>query len=289
MQQRDQAGSQKVRERILEHEDHLSRTERRVAEYFAMNGPDTVFLSAVELAKRTKTSDATVIRTAKALGFTGLPELKLELGSELMNAAHPVRRLVTKLNLERTELLEAAVSEAFDRIHETQRLFEQVEFDEAVEVLRRAEMVMTFGVGVSRTVAEYAAIRLGRLGKRVRYAGSMGFALADDLLQLREGDAVVVFNPGRFLPEMEATVEHCRALGVKTVHVSGAIPDPANPEMDIVLQAALSPGGLTGETLSESLVVDLLVLALGQELQEDAARLSERLGSLRRQLVPKFR
>ena len=38
--------------------------------------PVTMKLSAAELAGRTGTSDATVVRTVQALGFTGLPELK---------------------------------------------------------------------------------------------------------------------------------------------------------------------------------------------------------------------
>lgn len=280
-----------IRERIAEREASLSPTERRVAMFFAAQGPDTVLLSAVELGRLTRTSDATVIRTAKALGYTGLPELKLELGTELMNTAHPARRLATRLSVAKEEggsrLMQRLAADAVDRLGEAERLFDEAAFDQAIAVIETAPTVMTFGLGLSRVVAEYQALRLGRIGKKAHFARNMGFALADDLIQLGEDDVIIVFNPGRELREMRAISERCREVGAISVLVTATSAATAPTWPDIVLTAPPSAGGLTGETLTATVVADLLVFTLAQHADKRATRVSEELTRLRKSLIGK--
>src|SRR5689334_6038396 len=63
-------------ERLAARRDVLRPTEQRVADFFAQHREEVAFLSATEIAKRLVTSDATVVRTAQALGYSGLQELK---------------------------------------------------------------------------------------------------------------------------------------------------------------------------------------------------------------------
>src|SRR5690606_1514691 len=122
-----------------ERAEDLSPTERKVASFFSAHGADTVLLSAIEIGRRTRTSDATVIRTAKALGYSGLPELKLELGAELMDTTHPSRRLAMRLSAASESSADGLVTtmadEAVDRIRETQRLFDAGELVRALDAI----------------------------------------------------------------------------------------------------------------------------------------------------------
>ncbi|MFC7741719.1 MurR/RpiR family transcriptional regulator [Nocardiopsis composta] len=120
-------GAAALARRIEERKDTLSRTERRVAEYVAANAERVVFLSALQLAKLTRTSDATVIRTARALGFTGWPELKHEVGSRLMASTEPARRLAGRITVAR----EASSDDMLDIV-----------FDEAAERVRQARQAL---------------------------------------------------------------------------------------------------------------------------------------------------
>ncbi|HRQ00632.1 MAG TPA: MurR/RpiR family transcriptional regulator [Terrimesophilobacter sp.] len=286
-----ESSSEGIRERIAQHEPSLSPTERRVAKFFATQGPDTVLLSAVELGRLTRTSDATVIRTAKALGYTGLPELKLELGAELMNTSHPARRLATRLTVAKeeggTRLMQRLAADTVDRLSEAERIFDEAAFDKAIAAIENAATVMTFGVGLSRIVAEYQALRLGRIGKKVHFARNMGFALADDLIQLGEGDAIIIFSPGRDLREMRAIAERCREVGAVSILISAMLAASAPPWPDVVLTAPPSAGGFTGETLTATVLADLIVFTLAQHADRRATHVSEELTRLRKSLIGK--
>src|SRR5207248_6932345 len=72
-------------ERVAERGDGLAPAERRVAELLVDLGPEATLLSAAALAEQLGTSDATVVRTAKALGYRGLAELRQVLVNEGVN------------------------------------------------------------------------------------------------------------------------------------------------------------------------------------------------------------
>src|SRR5258708_39837167 len=70
-------------ERLRERRDHLSGAMLRALRFINHNRVVTLASSAAELARRTRTSDATVIRAVQALGFSGLPELRQVLSASL--------------------------------------------------------------------------------------------------------------------------------------------------------------------------------------------------------------
>jgi DNA-binding MurR/RpiR family transcriptional regulator len=79
-------------ERLAGTAGKLSTTEANVASFFRDNREEVLVASAVELARKIGTSDATVIRSAQALGFSGLDELRRQLAADLrMSLSHAAR------------------------------------------------------------------------------------------------------------------------------------------------------------------------------------------------------
>jgi DNA-binding MurR/RpiR family transcriptional regulator len=81
-----------LEERVVARQESLSAAERRVARYLADHPEEVAFSSAETLGRATETSDATVIRTVKALGYTGLPALKKILQSTVRERLTPAGR-----------------------------------------------------------------------------------------------------------------------------------------------------------------------------------------------------
>ena len=68
---------------IRSHLDEMFPAERKVAEYILAHPEDASRLNITELAELSGSSDATVIRMCKRLGFTGFYQMKLSLSTEL--------------------------------------------------------------------------------------------------------------------------------------------------------------------------------------------------------------
>jgi DNA-binding MurR/RpiR family transcriptional regulator len=279
-------------ERLARRGSALSAAERRVADFLLEKGFDVLLLSAVELGRLTRTSDATVVRTAKRLGYSGLPALKRELGAQQVEQTHPARRLVARYSRAGSTssgALDSVVSDAAERLEDLRELHDEAAVLRLVEVIESAGRVHAFGVGLSRVAAEYFTLRVGRLGLRAHVMSGMGFALADDLLSVEAGDAVVLFAPGRMLREISVLLDHARDVGATSALVTDSLQGDPRVEADIVVRAPDSLSGFTGEALTSMLIVDMLVLTLGHRSEERARHTSHLLNRLRKGLMPELR
>lgn len=277
-----------VLERIGERLPELTAGESRIAQYIAEQPEQALLMSAVQIGETLGASDMTVLRTARSLGYTGWPELRRALGSQLALALHPTQRLSTRLTVTSREshasLLDIVFEEARERLATSRTALDPEAFSRAVRMVSAAKTVHVFGVGVSSVSAEYLAVKLLREGVVARHTKNMGFAFADALLALREGDLLVAFAPGRQFTELDVAFSEAKRLGVSTLLFTDKYRDAYLERVDCVLRTTSSAGGLTGENFPAMVAADALVLALGHVDPDGALASSRRLNKLRRAL-----
>ncbi|RII20201.1 putative HTH-type transcriptional regulator YbbH [Streptomyces sp. YIM 130001] len=288
------AGVVRLRTVVREKWDELSSSERAVAQYLVSAPAESlVFASAQELGGASGTSNASVVRTLQRLGYAGLPALKRELASDFTSAVAPEVRLkqrIAHVGRDLDDIWEEVFDEAQERIEHTRRLTPGEALRDAVAHLAEAGEIHCYGVAASELAARHLALALGRLGRRARFVGATGFALADDLLALRQGDAVVIFQPGRDLAELTVFVDRARAVGARVVLVTDELAEPYGDRVDAVLTAPHTPTGITTEALTALVVADALLLAMTTLDESRAVQTSHELTTLREQLLkPKRR
>ncbi|WP_328603626.1 MurR/RpiR family transcriptional regulator [Amycolatopsis sp. NBC_00345] len=274
----------------------LSRAERLVAEYLRDHGRAAIFATAEQIGAATRTSDATVVRTAKSLGFTGLLELRRSLAEEVVLQTSPSHHLLHQTALNQTRphhngggapdpVVAQVFTEAAERLSATWRLISSAGFDRAVDLMDDAREVLGFGLGPSGLLARYLGLRLTRMGRRARATGSTGFQLADDLVGLGPDDLVVLYVPSRLLAEIEVVLDHAGAVGARVLLISSSLGPLFGSRVDVALTAPQSVSNFTGEMLSAEVLTDALLLRLASRDETRATKTSELLTSLRSELV----
>lgn len=281
-------GGEALAQRIGRRIGELSPAEQRVAEYLWKHPGMIVLSTAAELAGLTDTSDATVVRTVKALGYSGLPELKRAVGHQVVSdtPAARLRREVEQAGGDTAALLDELLAESVDRLTETRRLLAEPAFTAAVELIAGADEVVGYGLGLSELPMRYLAMRLGRLGRRARSSAATGFRLADDLLPLGPGHLVVLNAPQRLLPDLRTLLRHARSTGAKVLLLTDSLGATLDSQVDVTLAAVHSPSRLTSEGLGVTFVLDCLLLALAKRDPRAAQEHSELLATLRGRLIP---
>lgn len=274
--------------------EELSPAERAVCQYLISAAPDQIlFASAQELGAATGTSNATVVRTMQRLGFGGLPGLKRALAAEFSSTVAPDVRLqqrISHVGHDLSDIWSRVFDEARERIDHCRRLWDAEMFQRAVEILAAAASVFVYGTGASEPTARHLALKLGRRGHRARAVSATGFSLADDLLSLGHGEAVVIFQPGRRLHEITVVVDRAQAVGARVVLVSDELGGAFADRVDAVLPAPHTPTGITAEPLTGLVVADALLLALDSLDETRSVEHSHQLTALREQLLgPRIR
>ncbi len=204
----------------------LAPAGRRVVRFIDQNRAAALASSAMELAAKTQTSDATVIRAVQALGFAGLGELKQALVSAIERPSTPadaMRRTLDDVG-EDTSRAVSLVLEAHAEAFEAMRSqASQAVITEAIGVLHPAERIIVFGIGPSAALATYGALLLTRSGRRSGVLNMTGGMLADQLLELRPGDALIVLAYGKAYREVSAVFAVSRRLGLPLVLVTDSL------------------------------------------------------------------
>ncbi|MCR6483069.1 MurR/RpiR family transcriptional regulator [Amycolatopsis sp. OK19-0408] len=267
----------------------LSAAERRVAEYLWKHPGMIVLSTAGELGELSGTSDATVVRTVKSLGYSGLPELKREVGRHVVSdtPATRLRHRVEEAGDDSAAQLDQLLAESVDRLTETRRLISEPAFAAAVDLLAGAREVLGYGLGISELPMRYLATRLQRLGRRARSTSATGFRLADELLLLEPGDVFVLNAPDRLLPDMTTAARHARSAGARVLLLTDSLGATLDSLVDVTLPTVMSPTGLTQEGLSATLVLDCLLLALAKRDPGAVSANTELLAELRDRLAPR--
>ena len=282
-------------ERLAAARAELSPAEERVATFFAQHREEVVFLSAAEIAARLDTSDATVIRAAQSLGYGGLPALKSELREALRSRATPTLRLgrsLEDLGVEPSAVLEHVLATEMELLRDARESLRIADFEHAVDVLAAAERLVIQGLGPNTPIAEYFATRLRRMRRSALAVGARGQALADPLLEMRKGDAVVVLAYDRANPEALITLDRARELGLPSILVTDTLGLALAGKVTVVLSARRAGGGMFHLSAITVVVLDALLFGLAgrdrpralgaaEDLQQLRARIDEGLGVAR--------
>lgn len=216
----------RLSQRMTARLQHLSPASQRVVMHIDAHRLDAMTQSAAELAAAIGTSDATVIRAVKALGFAGLPELKQELISLFGKGATPADDMSRTLTGEAFGA-EQAVSFVLSWHHDaaasirSRAVTDQIL--KAVDILSKASKIATFGLGPSSHLSNYAAALLQRHGRTTHALNCSGSGLADQLLRLEHGDALLMLAYGRAYVEAAVTMARARRLGIPIVLMTDSL------------------------------------------------------------------
>jgi DNA-binding MurR/RpiR family transcriptional regulator len=262
----------------------LGATGRRVAKFIDENRQIVLASSAAALGARIGTSDATVLRTVQTLGFASLADLKsaiLKSGS-ISTPADDMRRTLVDLEKATGHALDGilqAHAEGLDVLRSTKC---RAQMAAAVRVLDGAERIAVFGIGPSAALATYVSTLLARNGRRSRTIGATGSMLADQLLDLGKGDALLILAYGRLYREVKAVFAEAKALGLPSVLVTEADDTPLAKLADVCVAIPRGRPGqvaLHGATL---VGLEALVLSLAAAKPEAALASLDNLNRLRR-------
>jgi DNA-binding MurR/RpiR family transcriptional regulator len=252
-----------LRERAVEVGPSLSPVLQRIVDHLLGAGPEVVLLSAAELAAEIGTSDASIIRTAKALGYAGLDELRRAISAAGRDPSleerlrHSLAEGVTD-----ESILDALIRHHLASLDALARGVGPELLHRAVVVLAEAARIVWCGTGPSAAVAEYGAILASRLGRPSTSAGGSGTRLADELLAIGPGDVVVIFSYGHANDRPRPVVERCEELAVPTVLITDSAPRWLRDRVTTVLPCGRGAPDYFSSHAATLVLIEALVLNL---------------------------
>lgn len=188
--------------RLKEYRMQMTPAESEVVQYLLHNPEEAMELSVHELAERSFSSSATIVRMCRRLGFDGYKELRRSLQYELAVRKRSERERRDEISKE--DSLEAMVDKITYKnivsLEETKNLVDIPVLQQCVDLLCSARTIYMFGIGSSLCVARDACLKFLRLGKSC--------VLNDDWhSQLLQARNITAGDVGLFISYSGQTVE----------------------------------------------------------------------------------
>jgi DNA-binding MurR/RpiR family transcriptional regulator len=258
---------------------------RRVAKFIDENRQTVLASSAAALGRYIGTSDATVLRTIQALGFAGLADLKqaiLKSPDKNSTPADQMRRTLADLEKSTGRAVESVLQTHDEGLAVLTSDKCRAQIAAAVRILDASERIVVFGIGPSAALAGYVATSLGRCGRASRTINATGSMIADQLMDLRRGDVLLILAYGRLYKEVKAVFAEAKELGLATVLVTEADGTPLAKLADV---AVAIPRGRPGQVALHGATfvgLEAMVLSLAAARPDVAVASLDKLNRLRR-------
>lgn len=269
-------------ERYIDAGPRLTPIEKKIGDYLLRNPDEVMGSSALRIAEATGTSDASVIRTIKGLGYQGLRELKKEFLENILVRrssssilGHDIESIQTNKR-PADNMLEnsAAILEAF------RQGFDHDAFDRCVDLLVESRRIYTYGLGPGSMVAGFLATYLKRVGFDAEALMLAGYRLADDLLSMEQDDCVVLIAPFHQTTEVDVIVDHTKAVGAKVVLVTEALGLSLQDRVDVIIKTPPTISNVVSEHLTPFVFSYVLTMQLASRQKEAALKRNQLFNDL---------
>src|SRR2546428_745662 len=235
----------RVGELVRQRLDSLSPAERRLARALLASYPIAGLESVARFAERAGVSPPTVTRFIAKLGFRGYPEFQENLRDEVQaRLSSPLERY--REEPKRESAVKTALDVATHNLKATIELLSDRDVVETVELLADVRRrVLVLGGRVSAPLARYLAAQLHLLRPGIGLVDAERSAPAQQLIDMRRTDLLVVFDYRRYQPD---TIDCARVAAARGCDV-GLFTDPwLSPALACARQVLVSGSTVMPQT-----------------------------------------
>lgn len=223
----------------------LTKSGRKIAEYFLQNPTAVPFQSMADIAAQVGVSDVSIVRFARTLGYDGFVELKRSLQSELCNKIdmdpsqiNPVAKFVNRKDCEQDRY-----NFIFDKAnHIYTDVVNQVFERNPIELLRQAATrllkspkIYVAGIRTRRSAAITLSTLLSMLMPNVTELVNEGYPTYLKTLDFTKEDCLFFFTFGRYTQFEQQLLERVRESGIFLITATDQKASPAALAADLLI------------------------------------------------------
>ena len=286
----DEPAGRRVGEVVRQSLDSLSPAERRLARVLLASYPIAGLESVARFAERAGVSPPTVTRFITKLGFRGYPEFQESLRTEVQaRLSSPLARYrdephessdTWRVDSEIVDRAKTALDASAHNLRATLELLSHRDVKEAIDLLADVRRrVMVLGGRVSAPLARYLAGQLHLLRPGIGLVDAERSAPAQQLIDMRKTDVLVVFDYRRYQPDTIECARVAAARGCDVILFTDPWLSPASAFARQVLVTSVETVGPFDSLVGAMAVVEALVAAVLGQL---GSRAEARMQSLER-------
>ncbi|MGL6113944.1 MurR/RpiR family transcriptional regulator [Cetobacterium sp. SF1] len=257
--------------KISEIREQFTDREIKISQYIEKNLEEVKLLNTYELGKKCGVSQASIVRFSKKLGFSGFPEFKIALSSdigkqEVENNINIIHEEI-KADDSTEDTSKKVAYENIKTIEDTLKLLDFEALDEAVKELDRARKIFILGGGFSGIAARDFYYKLLEIGKMAIFESDSHIQFSNFSTIEKDDVVFVVSLSGKSL-DIYNLLKEPKRRGVKIITLTKFSPNPVSDLGDVKLAIASEKNNFRSTALSSRIaqltVIDMIYVKLIQ-------------------------
>ena len=256
----------------------FSGTEQRIVDYILDHREEAPTMTAAQLARRSGTSEATISRFCKHLGFDNYRSFQFSLGRDL-TLKHDGLDLDGEISLDNVEdSLKSILATKMGELEATLRGIDGTCVRNVVKRLAGANVIQIAAVGNTNSVALDATFKFSQLGLRCTTHEvneiAVGFALT-----MQPKDALLVISNSGRSKRLMRVAQAAKNRGACVIVITGDEQSPLARLASYVLrtvnhEALLTTGDFAFSKISAMAIIETLYYFLLHEIEDGREHIS---------------
>ncbi|MCO7174989.1 MurR/RpiR family transcriptional regulator [Sporolactobacillus kofuensis] len=197
-------------ERVNQHFDRLSDSEKFLLRYIQDHISDMPKISIVRLSEKANVSTATIVRTMKKLGYDGFTSFKIRLKDE--HQLSPEFSVVEKVD----NKIKEAILKNEQEVSKTIQMLDRGTIEDVLQKIIYARKIVLFARGFSELIAKEMTIKFQLAGKYCEMHDDPNI-IKTMSKRIQKQDVVLLISLNGYTEELVEAAKNCKANGVSTI------------------------------------------------------------------------
>lgn len=250
----------------------MGAAERRVADFVLDNPKEVVNNTITEIADKSGTSEATVVRFCRRIGYKGFQGLKIAIAQEIVP---PIQVMYEGINANDDigNIRKKVFYSSIEALQDTEKLVDNAELQRAVDAICSAKKFDLYGLGGSGCIAQDAAHKFMKIGIRSNvYCDTHMQMLSAS--HMGTGDVVMGISHSGSTKDIVEALDLAKHLGACTICLTHYSKSPITLVSDINLyttarEMMFRSDGMTSR-IAQLAIIDTLYVGVGLKMGQKA-------------------
>lgn len=252
----------------------LTKTSRVIGEYILDNETDACFMTSTEIAEKLEVSEASVIRFARALGYTGFMDFQKNLrkshserlGRISSAVAVPYERLQASMAHTDENYIQEFLMNTQANITSVVRNNTKETFDGAVELLIQARRKYIVASRANSGVAAYFNLLLRHQVTDVIPTWESSVNVIDHMCDIGKEDCVIVFSFPRYSEMDRQALRMAEDAGASIIVITDRPSAPMAQFATVLLTVDVDTNTFFNSYVGVQLVMEILSAGLSRRM-----------------------
>jgi DNA-binding MurR/RpiR family transcriptional regulator len=254
---------------ITEKMPSMSKSHLKIAQYILKNPNQVSFLNIGELAKQVKVSDATIVRFATFLGFSGYPDFQRQIQSSVQQQLTTTERLKISKEVygEENQGISHILNGDIENIQLTMRNLDVKQFREGINQLIKARKVFIVANRSAAALGVFMQYYLNMIVDHVEMLESID-KNADRLYDLQPHDLVIGISFSRYTKSTVEILAYAKDKEAMTMALTDTLLSPLIQYAEVSLTAESRMPAIIDSFVAPLSIINALLIYTAKEKQD---------------------